>query len=326
LTEHTPDTESRVRYLEQALDRETRAAEALRQELRQLRKELRRVEAGFKEQLEDAHRQRQKVEARFADQSVRLKALGSGREQTMRELQETRTELARVAADRDRLHKELAALSSWQTETVALPDDWEAPAGISPALPTLEELMANWSTLEDAAEIPSGRAGAPQKAGDSVQSAAALPPGPTPEMISPDLVFVPEDFCDEDQENFATPVRPPLAAGPAPKRERNACVLVFHDSDPPMKYPLFKEVMTIGRSEVADIRVEDDFISRIHARITLSESGALVEDAGSKNGIDVNCEHVTRRRLRHGDVLSVGKARFTFVDKAPGGSRGSSGD
>jgi hypothetical protein len=107
------------------------------------------------------------------------------------------------------------------------------------------------------------------------------------------------------------------AAPPPPRREKNSRLLVFVDAEPPIKYPLYKAVMTVGRSETADIRVEGDFISRVHARVTTAADGQVTaEDVASKNGIQVNNEEVNRRVLRHGDVLSLGKLHFTFIDTA----------
>jgi hypothetical protein len=107
------------------------------------------------------------------------------------------------------------------------------------------------------------------------------------------------------------------AAPPPPRREKNSRLLVFVDAEPPIKYPLYKAVMTVGRSETADIRVEGDFISRVHARVTTAADGQVTaEDVASKNGIRVNNEEVNRRVLRHGDVLSLGKLHFTFIDTA----------
>jgi pSer/pThr/pTyr-binding forkhead associated (FHA) protein len=91
-------------------------------------------------------------------------------------------------------------------------------------------------------------------------------------------------------------------------------VLVYLDAQQPIKYPLYKPVMTIGRSEKADIYVSDDFISRVHARLLSTKDGVVVEDVASRNGIKVNSKQTERQILHHGDVLGIGKVRFTFID------------
>jgi pSer/pThr/pTyr-binding forkhead associated (FHA) protein len=120
------------------------------------------------------------------------------------------------------------------------------------------------------------------------------------EMIAPELVF-PEEFGEDARKSRSS-------------ASKAARVLVFLDEDMPIKYPLYKNVMTIGRSEQADIQVNGDFISRVHARLVSTENGVIVEDVDSKNGIRVNSKLTDRHPLRHGDVIGLGKLRFTFID------------
>jgi pSer/pThr/pTyr-binding forkhead associated (FHA) protein len=93
-------------------------------------------------------------------------------------------------------------------------------------------------------------------------------------------------------------------------------VLVFLDAKQPIKYPLYKKVMTIGRAEDADIQINGDFVSRVHARLLCTDTGVTIEDVDSKNGIKVNSKLTERQTLRHGDVLGLGRLRFTFIDTA----------
>lgn len=80
-------------------------------------------------------------------------------------------------------------------------------------------------------------------------------------------------------------------------------------------YPLVKDEMTIGRGKSSDIRIASHFISRIHARISTCGRATVIEDAGSKNGILVNSERVTRRELHDGDVVSLGgELDLKYVD------------
>jgi pSer/pThr/pTyr-binding forkhead associated (FHA) protein len=120
------------------------------------------------------------------------------------------------------------------------------------------------------------------------------------ELIAPELVFA-EELAESD----------PAAQMPSMPTPR---VLVLLDGAHPIKYPLYKDVMTIGRAESADIQVRGDFVSRVHARLLSSAAGVVVEDVSSKNGIRVNAEHKTRATLRHGDILGLGRIRFTFID------------
>jgi ABC transport system ATP-binding/permease protein len=46
--------------------------------------------------------------------------------------------------------------------------------------------------------------------------------------------------------------------------------------------------LTVGRGEDADLVLADVLVSRRHARVTPSDTGAVVEDLGSRNGTFVN--------------------------------------
>ena len=64
---------------------------------------------------------------------------------------------------------------------------------------------------------------------------------------------------------------------------------------------------TIGRSRSADVRVDSERVSRIHARFERRGGELFVEDAGSRNGTAVNGTMITEpRRLRAGDEVVVG--------------------
>jgi hypothetical protein len=230
----------------------------------------------------------------------------------MRLLAETRTELDRVAAERDQLRQQLARVDGLQAATVALSEDDVEEPGIHHAPASMEDLVAALSSIEEAHTEHDPRRFVTHVPADEESQ----------EMIAPEIVF-PEEYGRANGD-AAKPEAPDAANAAAPARpaprDRNgaavARVLVFLDDEQPIKYPLYKRVMTIGRSGQADIQVAGDFISRVHARIVSTETGVVVEDVDSKNGIRVNSKPITRHALRHGDVIGLGKLRFTFVDTA----------
>jgi DNA-binding CsgD family transcriptional regulator len=70
----------------------------------------------------------------------------------------------------------------------------------------------------------------------------------------------------------------------------------------------------IGRGTDLDLVVADPSVSRLHAEITVRGEYAFVTDLGlSTNGTRVNGRPVGRRRLRDGDVLTLGGASFRVV-------------
>jgi hypothetical protein len=294
----TAESESIAR-LEQALAAETRVSAALRAGLDELRSKVERLEAGFNEQLEAAARRTKTAETKLADQQQRLAALGNGREETMRRLADSRAELARVRAERDDLLKKLDRNEGMQTATVALTEAEQIEEPTTHPLPSMDDLMAALDKIAADSEDRS-----PLEGGHSLAQVALDAEQPR-EMVAPELVF-PDGFGeDEEKDERASSAE---AALPISR------VLVFLDAPQPIKYPLYKPVMTIGRSDKADIHVEGDFISRVHARLLSTNDGVVVEDIASKNGIKVNSKQTERQILHHGDVLGIGKLRFTFID------------
>ena len=287
-----------IARLEQALAAETRTSAALRAGLDELRAKVERLEAGFAERLDAVTRRNETAETKLADQQQRLAALGTGREETMRRLADTRAELARVRVERDDLLKKLDRAESMQTSTVALGEEEQVEEPTIHPLPSMEELMAGLDKLESAT-------GGSPPPGGHLLARVTLDEEDAREMIAPELVFPDGDYGEDDEDEAAA-----LDAA----REPISHVLVYLDAPHPIKYPLYKPVMTIGRSEKADIHVPGDFISRVHARLLSTKDGVVVEDVASKNGIKVNSKQTERQILHHGDVLGIGKVRFTFID------------
>jgi hypothetical protein len=277
--------------------------------------EERALIARLEQELREMRARSDAAEARLADQSARLNALGSGREETMRLLGETRAELARVIAERDQLRKQFVAIEGMQTETVAFTEEEqeEATKGTErrQIVPTLDELMASLNDMM----VRDPRRGARL----SGQSAEA--PEPVyQEMLAPELI-APEEFGGKGESTQQRERRLDNRRREVLAESRVAPtthLLVYLDAEHPIKYPLYKDVMTIGRSENADIQIDGHFISRVHARILRAANKVTVEDIGSKNGISVNAENVTRRELKHGDVIGIGRLRFTFIEAAAG--------
>jgi len=70
----------------------------------------------------------------------------------------------------------------------------------------------------------------------------------------------------------------------------------------------------IGRSAVADVRLDDPTVSRRHALIVRTEDeGLRAMDDRSLNGLFVNGERAEWARLRDGDELEIGRFRLYVV-------------
>ncbi len=231
----------------------------------------------------------------IADQKARLRTLGAGREESLLALATARDELARVSRERDKLRNELARVDGMQTSTVALPEDDEptiAPAA-SGTLPSIDDLMADLSSIRESGGGAAGHL--------HLKVSGSADDDASEEMLSPALVF-PEEYAKTDES----------ARGAAPTTR----VLVLLDGEQPIKYPLYKNDMTIGRIDAADIKIDSHFISRLHARVVATSAGTKLEDIESKNGIKVNGKLTKSQELKHGDLINLGGLRFRFLDLA----------
>ena len=79
-----------------------------------------------------------------------------------------------------------------------------------------------------------------------------------------------------------------------------------------------KVTAVIGRVPTADVRLEDDGISRSHARVRSEGEKAWIEDLSSRNGTYVNGTRITSAtELQDGDKIQVGRStvlRFALQD------------
>jgi pSer/pThr/pTyr-binding forkhead associated (FHA) protein len=73
---------------------------------------------------------------------------------------------------------------------------------------------------------------------------------------------------------------------------------------------LTRRVTTVGREPPAGAVVDDDSVSRLHARLDRAGDQLMVTDLKSRNGTTVNGEPVLRAGLGEGDVVSFGDAAF----------------
>ncbi len=73
--------------------------------------------------------------------------------------------------------------------------------------------------------------------------------------------------------------------------------------------------VTIGREEDNDVFLNEDGISRYHARIFVKDGAWTVEDSGSTNGVYLNGERISEPRpLQNGDQLHIYNQRLLFGD------------
>lgn len=99
-----------------------------------------------------------------------------------------------------------------------------------------------------------------------------------------------------------------------PDKERTTRLLVGTIDGQEVRFPLFKNKLTIGRTAHNDIQLKQQFISRRHAVVVCDNDSTRIVDWGSKNGIYVNGVRVSEKILKSGDQLTVGTAEFRFEE------------
>lgn len=73
--------------------------------------------------------------------------------------------------------------------------------------------------------------------------------------------------------------------------------------------------VSVGREDENTIQLNDDRISRFHAKIQDSTGRVILTDLASTNGTRVNGHWIQMRVLQIGDVISVGRCVLLFAGK-----------
>src|SRR5258705_2174611 len=70
--------------------------------------------------------------------------------------------------------------------------------------------------------------------------------------------------------------------------------------------------VSIGREEGNSLRLNDERVSRFHAKVQIDADDYILTDLESTNGTRVNGTTVQIRRLRIGDRVGVGRSLLLF--------------
>jgi chromosome segregation ATPase len=97
--------------------------------------------------------------------------------------------------------------------------------------------------------------------------------------------------------------------------DRVTRVLIGKIGDQLLRFPLFKDRLTIGRTSDNDIQLNAGYISRRHAVVQTDGETTRVIDWGSKNGVYVNSKQVTEHFLKNGDIVTIGNAHFRYEER-----------
>jgi diguanylate cyclase (GGDEF)-like protein len=118
------------------------------------------------------------------------------------------------------------------------------------------------------------------------------------------------DYDSRATLHTATSVVPSAAARLDPS---TACLVVIYGADLGKRIALTEGEIECGRSMSTGIPLDDDAVSRRHARFAFTGSSFIVTDLNSTNGTYVNDVSVRERTLRDGDQIKIGHTIFKFI-------------
>lgn len=79
-------------------------------------------------------------------------------------------------------------------------------------------------------------------------------------------------------------------------------------------YQLRDDRTVVGRDTNCDVIIGDPSVSRHHAEVLHNDSGWLIRDTGSTNGIIVNGVATTQSRIYDGDIIDLGTTQLEFQE------------
>ncbi len=94
---------------------------------------------------------------------------------------------------------------------------------------------------------------------------------------------------------------------------REGCLVVIYGDDLGRRVPLGPEPCIMGRSSKCDVQLDQESVSRNHARIQRQRANYVISDMGSTNGTYVIDELIDEVVLRDGDQVKVGRTIFKFI-------------
>jgi len=118
---------------------------------------------------------------------------------------------------------------------------------------------------------------------------------------------------DDDVEMTLVGDRAPLLG---PTRRNLAHIVVLQGRQLGETFKIEGSVV-LGRGSDADVRINDDEISRRHVRVEQRGDSVWIEDLGSRNGTFVNGERIVNTELKDGDKIQLGATtilKFTYHD------------
>lgn len=102
-------------------------------------------------------------------------------------------------------------------------------------------------------------------------------------------------------------------AGPKAAQPGDACIVVIYGPDLGKRLQLGTAPFEIGRSARNDLPIDQESVSRHHARLTFDGADYWLQDLNSTNGTYVNDDLIREHRLNDGDQIHIGRSILKFM-------------
>ena len=93
-------------------------------------------------------------------------------------------------------------------------------------------------------------------------------------------------------------------------------LIITRDGDSLGEFTFNEKKILVGRSDFADVIIDDDYVSKIHAILLLYSDALVLLDLNSANGTTVNSVKVRKTILKNDDIISLGRHRIK-IENAP---------
>jgi type II secretory pathway predicted ATPase ExeA len=93
-------------------------------------------------------------------------------------------------------------------------------------------------------------------------------------------------------------------------------IIVTSDGETLAEYQLTERKYVIGRGDLADIIIEDSYVSKMHAMLQVYSNAIVLHDLNSTNGTTVNSVEIQKTVLRSNDIITLGGHRLK-IENAP---------
>ena len=91
-------------------------------------------------------------------------------------------------------------------------------------------------------------------------------------------------------------------------------IIVTRDGETVAEHELSVQKYVIGRTDLADIMIEDVFVSKTHAMLQVYRNAIVLLDLNSTNGTTVNSKPIHKTILRNNDIITMGRYRLKIED------------